>query len=631
MQKTKTKTRENIGHGIPDAPDHWFRKMKRLSLSRHAHERLSTIVAPPSKANRPTHTTTPVSTPTLQQPVVRDTATNGINHSEAAHPSVVEASQASDSAPVQDSSNTIDAQATGGPSVAPEAVSPNAEKTAAPSAEVTPTAPLEENLQISNPSPEVVSDRESTTAIDDIAPVTQMSAAKQESKNPDHGPKQKQNVLNEPTSREYSQNQTERFAMRNVHQILEYHLREYERVRVAICVDMEHYKGSRRVRVTCYDGAVDKARDIERVLAKNGKSFHGLPYVVHCRGGTKIFGYRGSDIDRIGAAAITSESSDDDSAKQPGTFEATTTRDGDMGGASIRGGGAHTYNGNCYNTYHIGANMTHMGGGAHTYNGNYFNEQHRDCSDRVDQVFSDTPYWTRESTMVEVFCGDERNGNITGAPIRMTTKRKDGSSAMSLWTCGGIIKVDGKDYGLTTAHPFVLSNSFPPQEMPPNEDADMVKDRFADYGPFGGKDDFFSAEEHPGKYWQAIGKVSHYALAKMGSIPSNNDWLLFELPKDRSMWNGYGNKKNWQDFGNSAESSIYDLAVFTARGALAALMLEGTAFLILGNSSFEVMKIGLREPLRKDACMQHNSCRTNNSQGLATLALGLCAAASSWG
>lgn len=631
MQKTKTKTRENIGHGIPDAPDHWFHKMKRLSLSRHAHERRSAIVAPPSKANRSQHTTTSIPTPTLQQPVVRDTATNGTNHSEAPRPSVVEASRASDSAPVQDSSNTTDVQATGGPSLAPEAVSPNAEKTAAPSAEVTPTAPLEGNLQISNPSPKVADDRGRTTAIDDIAPVTQMSAAKQESKNLDHGPKQKQNVLNEPTSREYSQDQTERFAMRNVHQVLEYHLREYERVRVAICVDMEYHKGSRRVRVTCYDGAVDKARDIENALAKNGKSFHGLSYVVHCRKGTKILGYRGSDIDRIGAAAITSESSDNDTAKQPGTFEATTTHDGDMGGTSNRGGGVHTYNGNYYNTIHIGANMTHMGGGAHTYNGNYFTEQHRDCSDRCGQNFSNTPYWTRESTMVEIFCGDEKNGNITGAPIRMTTKRKDGTSAVSLWTCGGIIKVDGKDYGLTTAHPFVLSNSFPPQEMPPNEDADKVNDRFADYGPFGGKDDFFSAEEHPEKYWQVIGKVSYYALAKMGSIPSNNDWLLFELPTDRPMWNDYGDKKNWQDLEKWAESSTDALAVFTARGTLAAQILEGTTFMILGNSSFEVMKIGLREPLRKDAYMQHNKFRTDNLQVLATLALGLCAAASSWG
>ena len=76
-----------------------------------------------------------------------------------------------------------------------------------------------------------------------------------------------------------------------------------------------------------------------------------------------------------------------------------------------------------------------------------------------------------------------------------------------------------------------------------------MKDRFADNGPFGGKDDFFSAEEHPEKYWQAIGKVSHYALAKMGSIPINNDWLLFELPKDRSMWNDYKDNKDWKILG----------------------------------------------------------------------------------
>lgn len=439
-----------------------------------------------------------------------------------------------------------------------------------------------------------------------------MSAAEQKSKILDHDPKQKQDVLTTSTGREYSQRQAEHFAMRNVHQILEYHLREYERVRIAIRVDMEHYKGSLRVRVTCYDGAVDKSRDIERALAKSGKSLHGFPYVGYCRKGTKIFGYRGSDIDRIGAATITSESSDDE---QPGTFEATTTHDGDMGGTSIERDWPRSYNGN----------HSHMGNVHHTYN------QHSSCSHGGDQPFSNTPYWTRKSTMVEIFCGDERNGKITGAPIRMTTTRRNGSFAVSLWTCGGIIKADGTDYGLTTAHPFVLSNSFSPQEVPPSEDTDMVKDGFAGNGPFGGKDDFFSAEEHPEKYWQAIGKVSHYALAKMGSILSNNDWLLFELPKDRPMWNDYADKKTWQDLEKSTESSTDALEVLTARGTLAAQILEGTTVMILGNSSFEVMKIGLGEPLRKDAYMQHNKIRTNNLQGLATLALGLCAAARSSG
>jgi hypothetical protein len=553
----------------------------------------------------------------------------------------VKASGASDGAPVQESLDTTEAQATGEPSLAPEAVSPNAEKTAAPDAEIISAVPLEENLQIHTIlSPGVAGYRESTTAIDDAVPVIaptssatvddkQRSAVEQESKNDGHCPKQKQNVSAETASREYGQKQTEHFAMRNVHQILEHHLREYEKLRIAICVDMEDYKGSRRVCVTCYDGAVDKARDIEKVLSKNGKSLQGFLYVVHRRKGTKIFGYRGSDIDRIGAAAITSENSGDDSVKHPRTVEGTTVHGDDIGGTSNERGGTHTYNGNYYNTYHVAANMTHMGGGSHTYNGTYLNGHHRGCSDGGDQTFSNTPYWAGGSTMVEIFCGDERDGNITGAPIRMATRRRDGTSAVSLWTCGGIIKVGGVDYGLTTAHPFVLSNSLPSQEMPPSEDVDMTEDRFAENGPFGGNDDFFSAEEHPEKYWQAIGKVSHYALAKVGSIPGNNDWLLFSLPKDRSMWNDYEDNKNWKDFGNSAELSIHDLAVFTARGALPAHVLEGTAFLVLGNSPFEVLKIGLQEPLRKDAYMQHRRRRTNNLQGLATLAHGSCAAASS--
>jgi hypothetical protein len=101
---------------------------------------------------------------------------------------------------------------------------------------------------------------------------------------------------------------------------------------------------------------------------------------------------------------------------------------------------------------------------------------------------------------------------------------------------------------------------------------------------------FFSTETNPEYYWQAFGKVSHYALARIGSLPYNNDWLLFELPKDRVVWS---------DFATSENPDQNDLAVFTARGIVAASLREGTAFLILGNSPFEVLKIALEEPLRK--------------------------------
>lgn len=197
--------------------------------------------------------------------------------------------------------------------------------------------------------------------------------------------------------------------------------------------------------------------------------------------------------------------------------------------------------------------------------------------------------------MVEVLCGDEMDGDIAAAPIRMKARGRDGSSTTSMWTCGGIIRVGGVDYGLTTAHPLVLGSPTRPRYSPPQppsiEDTDMTEDLFAGNNPFGGSDDYFSAEAHPEKYWQAVGKVSHFALAKTGFLPRNNDWLLFELPKDRSMWN---------NFAQNTKLVSDDLAVFTARGILSAKSLEGTAFLILGSSPFEVLKIELQKPLRKN-------------------------------
>lgn len=489
----KTRAHDNIRDGIPKMLDQsWGHRIMKKGLSRFgiSHERRSTIVAPPAKTNRPMQKTAPIAT--RQQPVVRDTATTGIDHSVVPDPSAVQAGGASDGAPVQGSVNTTDAQAAGEPSLAPRAVSSNAEESAAPDAKCISATPREENLQ----------------------------------RNEDHRPKQKQNVLNEPASREIGEIEREESAKKHVSQILEHHLSGHERAQIAILIDIEDYKGSRRVCVKCFDGAAKKANAIRTILSKHGASLQGFPYAVHHKGETKIFGYKGSDIESINDLS--------DSGRPP--FR------------------THGY-------------PTHP--------------------------FSNTPYWTRDSTMVEIFRGDERDGNMIGAPIRMASPRWYGYSAVSMWTCGGIVKVDGTDYGLTTAHPLVLSN---PENLP-SDGAGMTMDLILDNGPFGGKDNFFSSDHHPERHWQAIGKVSHYALAKMGSIPSNNDWLLFELPKDRSIWN---------DFGNGAESSIHTLAVFTARGTLSAHILEGTAFLILGNSPFEVLKIRLWEPLRKDAYVQHH-------------------------
>lgn len=626
----KTVTQNGIGNGIPKAPSrNWIHEVKR-KLTRNgngnAHEILSNNVAAPSGTNGSIHTSAPVPVPQrLEVLEVPDPATTRIHHIAASQPPIAEAGKASDGTPAQNSLGTTDAQAVSQPSLAPENISLNTGKIAAPNAEDAFAASLGKKTRIPVPASNVAGKRHSgttvgntapviaqasgtavsefpyqetissSTAVDDFAPnIAQTNAAEQESKNSDHDLKQKQNVLTGQASREDSQSQRERFAKRNVHQALEHHLRGYERARIAICVDMEDYKGSRRVCVTCFDGAVDKANEIDAILSKNGKSLHGFPFVVHCRNGTKIFGYRGPDIDRIGATAVASESSGNDRL------------------VTVAGSGNRIHYGNSYNSYN-------------NYNSNR--------SDGGDQNFSDTPYWTRGSTMVEIFCGDEGDGNITGAPIRMATTRKDGSSAVAWWMCGGIINVGGIDYGFTTAHPLVLSNSFrsqnSPEEKPASEDADKRKVSIVDNGPFGGHDDFFSAEEHPEKYWQAIGKVSHYALAKMGSIPSNNDWLIFELPKDRFLWNDFGSNTKSNGLENDAKPISHALAVFTARGTLAAHMLEGTAFLILGDSPFEVLKIGLNEPLRKYNCVQHHSHGTDESQGLATLAPGSCAAVSS--
>lgn len=297
----ETKTQNNIGDGIPEAPTRsWFQEVKsKITRSGNAHEHPSASVAPLSGVNGPIRTTGPITGP--QQSDGRDTEPTGIELSPVSRPSLPEASRASDSALVQDSLKSTDAQAALQPSVAAqETISANAEDIAAPDAGDTPAMPLGKKAQTHNLSSTVVSEGDTTTAVDDIVPAmaqmsssttrdiapvyTQMGAVEQESKVRDHNSKQKQNVSTEPVNREDSDSQRERSVKRNVHQILEHQMRGYERVQIAILVDIEDYKGSRRICVKCFDGAVHKADEIETILSRNGTSLRGYSYVVHRRG-----------------------------------------------------------------------------------------------------------------------------------------------------------------------------------------------------------------------------------------------------------------------------------------------------------------------------------------------------------
>jgi hypothetical protein len=324
----------------------------------------------------------------------------------------------------------------------------------------------------------------------------------------------------------------EQSALRHVYMCLEHCMKDYERMLAGLRIDMEDHKGCRRISVTCFAGAAEKAKEIESILCKAGGGLQGFKFVVRRNESMTIFGLKGPS-------------------------------DG----------------------------ATHVGDVNH-YLSNVYNAS--DCQQRRgDQAFSDTPYWKPESILVEIFCAARPNGDIAGAPLRIEVERNDGSSITCSWTCGGIMKVDGVNYGLTTAHPLVLSDSVPPenpiQSKKPLRDIGTSKNLFA-HDNDSERNEFFSMEGHPESYWQALGKVSHYALARIGSLPCNNDWLLFELPKDRIVWSDFAASKNpYQNV----------LGVFTARGVVAGTLQEGTVFLILGTSPFEVLRIALDEPLRK--------------------------------
>lgn len=358
-----------------------------------------------------------------------------------------------------------------------------------------------------------------------------------------------QKVDNNQVLNSLENNQKEQRALMHAFMIIEHCMKDSEWTLDALLIDMEDHKGSRRISVTCQNGAIHKAREIETILSRAGRGLQGFQFVVRRNKGQRIFGFKGpGDV---------------------GTSRDTT----DYGSERAYPEGIYT---DVYATeYSRGSN----------------NSLNKQLVARGTQAYVDTPYWTLQSTMVECLCASKPSGNLAATPIRMQLRLADGTSTTCIWTCGGVVNVAGENYGLTTAHPYVLVDATRPN--PPVDMRNPAERGFVEEDDWpAGNIDFLAMGEYLEGDWQPVGKVSHYALAKIGSFPRNNDWLLFDLPKDRYMWNQF----------EMSKGPVTDvLAIHTARGVLAATLHEGTAFLILGDSPFEVLKIGLSEPLREYA------------------------------
>jgi hypothetical protein len=343
--------------------------------------------------------------------------------------------------------------------------------------------------------------------------------------------------------------QKEQYALRHVYMAVEHCMKDSERTLAALLIDMEDYNGSRRISVTCYDGAVDKAREIESILFRAGKGLQGYSFIVHRKKGATTFGFR---------------------VKGPGSD--------------------HHYS---YASVSDRARM-YIGEVRPSEHGlkNHEETHHRP---KGGQSYANTMYWTSRTTMVECFLADQPSGNMAAMPIRMQVGLDDGTFDSHTWTCGGIMHINGTNYGLTTAHPYVLSDAMRPKipscVKQSSEGTDVAGNFFPDDDIDDLVDaDFFSRDQHLESYWQSLGKVSHYALAKIGSLPCNNDWLLIDLLKDRIVWN---------EFKGAVSPDPNVLAVHTSRAVLVATLIAGSAHLIIGDSPFEVLKVGLSEPLRK--------------------------------
>jgi hypothetical protein len=372
-----------------------------------------------------------------------------------------------------------------------------------------------------------------------------------------------------------------------VWQILTHRLRGAERISGSVVVETELHGLQQILIVKCYGRAAARASEIQKLLSRVVLQDYTLAVRAESQSDTDLkFLAEPDSLDHARA----------------GTTDQSSTRlipdngRGDQAHSSAVFAGANTH-------VSIGNNHSQLSARGQNY---YFpntsfgavNSATQTEGGDVDDWFANTPYWNATSIPVDCLLprvSQATTNTLCGALIRMMSWGHNQEPRPRVWTCGGIVTVNGVPYALTTGHTFVLSD-FGKEQL----DVKTTKPSVTDYILPGDSED--DSKENGQMYgthnWQTLGRVYRYVVSMSDHVPANYDWLLIDIASEYVLPNLPAESCRSID-PMSRSNNPGSVSICTWRGSLQATLLPGSSFMILGESSFKAMKMSVHQPMGK--------------------------------
>jgi hypothetical protein len=351
--------------------------------------------------------------------------------------------------------------------------------------------------------------------------------------------------------KEVAQPEHSEWAKEHVWQILRHKLRGAEGISGSVVVEIELHGTQQMLIVKCYGPAATRAREIRKLLEKTRRGLASQGFILSITEETRV----GTDFSLLwgpGPSDNTHSGSDLSDFAPMAIFSDQPPRQG------------------------------------HTPRTAPYYEADR---------FANTPYWNSTSILVDCLFPPRPQfltNTLCGALVRMMSWEHQGESQLRTWTCGGIVHVNGVPYALTTAHPLVSNHRGKEQDGVGATKPSVIDDVFpTEYGLFSEAE---SNRIDGTQSWQTLGRVHKHAMSSGDRVPANYDWLLIDISKDYLLPNfpaGYDRDGDLGEKSGDPES----VSICTWRGSLQATLLPEHSFMILGQSSFEAMKMSVDQPM----------------------------------
>jgi hypothetical protein len=352
----------------------------------------------------------------------------------------------------------------------------------------------------------------------------------------------------------------------HVWQILTHKLRGAERISGGIVVETESHNSQQMLIVRCYGPAVARAREIRKLLEKTNHKLVSQGFILSIREESRP----GTDLRFLA---------------EPGKSDVARPRQ-------------HSHDNVRSSSRPVSSHGVSASQVRDTHKVNDTTTTPMNGKNREESRFANTPYWNSLSVPVDCLLRVPRKSQhvtntLCGALIRMTSWELPQEPQSRVWTCGGIVRINGVPYALTTAHPWVLQSTGKDQVDIEETNTSASEFVLPAYNEIDSKaNDRIDGPQN----WQTLGQVYKHALSNNNQIPTNYDWLLIDIAKGHVLPNILADSS--QDGSLDPQSrNRKSMSIRTWRGSIQATVMPGFSFMILGESLFKARKFSVDQPM----------------------------------